>query len=201
MSIEVGHTAKDFTCNAVSETGSIIEGFNFFEATKDQYALLFFYPLDFTFVCPTEMIALHKRMPLLKKLGTRVMTVSIDSEFSHLRWRETPVNQGGIGPVDYTMLADVSHQICREYGVEHSENHVAYRASIIIDKNRKVCAKHVNDLPVGRNIDEIVRTIQAIQYHEKHGEVCQAGWQDGRSGFQADQEGISSFLTAHAEAL
>ena len=111
------------------------------------------------------------------------------------------MSEGGIGPVDYTMVADVSHQICRDYGVEHAQNHVAYRASIIIDKQKVVRAKHINDLPVGRNIDEIIRTIQALQYHEKHGEVCQAGWQEGRSGFQADAAGISTFLTEHAEAL
>lgn len=201
MTIEVGHIAKDFTCNAVSEKGEIIEGFNLHNAIDNQYGLLFFYPLDFTFVCPTEMIALHKRMSLLNKMGVKVMTVSVDSEFSHLRWRETPVREGGIGPVDYTMIADVSHQICRDYGVEHAQNHVAYRASIIIDKQKIVRAKHINDLPVGRNIDEIVRTIQAVQYHEKHGEVCQAGWQEGRTGFQADAAGISTFLTEHAEAL
>lgn len=103
MTIEVGHIAKDFNCNAVSEKGTIIEGFNLHEAIENQYGLLFFYPLDFTFVCPTEMIALHKRMPLLSKMGVKVMTVSVDSEFSHLRWRETPVQQGGIGPVDYTL--------------------------------------------------------------------------------------------------
>ena len=119
MTIEVGHQAKDFTCNAVSETGEIITGFQLHQAIENQYGLLFFYPLDFTFVCPTEMIALNKRMTLLKKMGVKVMSVSVDSEFSHLRWRETSINNGGIGPVDYTMLADVSHEICRAYGVEH----------------------------------------------------------------------------------
>lgn len=201
MTVEVGQLAKDFTCSAVSETGELIDQFNLFESSKDQYIVLFFYPLDFTFVCPTEMLALNKRMQAFKQLNTKVVTVSIDSAFTHLRWRQTPINDGGIGAVGYTMAADVSHQICQDYGVEHAQEHVAYRASVIIDKERRVRIKHINDLPVGRNIDELVRSVQALQYVEKYGEVCQAGWQEGRSGFQANPEGISSFLKEKVEEL
>lgn len=199
--MRVGQQASDFTCAAVSETGEIIDQFNLYESIKGQYALLFFYPLDFTFVCPTEMIALNKRMEALSQLNTKVITISVDSQFTHLRWRQTPVNDGGIGSVNYTMAADVSHEICKTYGVEHDTASVAYRASVIIDKQKMIRIKHVNDLPVGRNIDELVRTIQALQYTEAHGEVCQAGWKEGKSGFQANQQGISQFLKEEAEQL
>ena len=196
-----GKQAADFTCAAVLESGEIIDQYNFYEKTKNQYALLFFYPLDFTFVCPTEMIALHKRMKAFKELNTRVITVSIDSQFTHQRWRQTAVNDGGIGKVDYVMAADVSHQICQAYGVQHATDSVAYRASIIIDTNKVIRAKYVNDLPIGRNIDELLRTVQALQYIEKHGEVCQAGWQSGDTGFQADARGVRKFLIEEAEQL
>lgn len=199
--MKVGQQASDFTCAAVSESGEIIDHFNLYEAIEDRYALLFFYPLDFTFVCPTEMIALNKRMEVLSQLNTKVITVSVDSQFTHLRWRQTSMNDGGIGPVKYTMAADVSHEICKAYGVEHDTASVAYRASIIIDKQKMIRIKHVNDLPVGRNIDELVRTIQALQYTEAHGEVCQAGWKEGKSGFQANQQGVSQFLKEEAGQL
>ena len=201
MSIEVGSMAYDFTCSAVSASGEIVDQFNLFKEIEGRHALLFFYPLDFTFVCPTEMIALNKRMETFAKLNTKVITVSVDSQFTPLRWRQTDINDGGIGPVQYTMAADVSHEICKAYGVEHAKEAVAYRASIIIDKNKTVRIKHVNDLPVGRNIDELVRSVQALQYVEKHGQVCQAGWQEGADGFQANQKGISEFLTEKAGAL
>jgi peroxiredoxin (alkyl hydroperoxide reductase subunit C) len=199
--MNVGQKAYDFTCAAVSEHGEIIDQFNLYQAIEGQYALLFFYPLDFTFVCPTEMIALHKRMSQFKQLNTKVIAVSVDSQFSHDKWRKTPINEGGIGPVDYTMAADVSHEICRAYDVQHAQAAVAYRASIIIDQQKIIRAKHVNDLPVGRNIDELIRTMQALQYTDKHGEVCQAGWQEGSTGFKADAEGVSQFLTEAAAQL
>ena len=199
--MNVGQQASDFTCAAVSPQGEIIDQFNLYEAIEGQYAVLFFYPLDFTFVCPTEMIALNKRMQKFKQLNTKVIAVSIDSQFTHLKWRDTAINDGGIGPVDYTMAADVSHAICQAYGVEHNEAFVAYRASIIIDTNKKIRVKHVNDLPVGRNIDELVRTVQALQYTDKHGEVCQAGWQEGNTGFQPSPKGVSQFLAETADQL
>lgn len=199
--MNVGLRAIDFTCAAVSGKGELIDQFNLYKAIDNQYALLFFYPLNFTFVCPTEMIALHKRMDAFKKLNTKVIAISVDSQFSHMQWRQMPVNEGGIGNVDYIMAADVSHEICQAYGVEHADAHVAYRASLLIDPQKNIRTKHVNDLPVGRNIDEILRTLQALQYTDKHGEVCQAGWQDGASGFQPSPEGVSQFLTEKAELL
>jgi peroxiredoxin (alkyl hydroperoxide reductase subunit C) len=199
--MHVGNQATDFTCAAVLASGQIIDQFNFYEETKDQYAVLFFYPLDFTFVCPTEMLALHRRMQAFKAINTKVITVSIDSQFTHQRWRKTPVNDGGIGNVDYIMAADVSHEICRAYGVQHAVASVAYRASIIIDKSKVIRAKHVNDLPIGRNIDELIRTVQALQYTEKHGEVCQAGWQVGDAGFEANEQGVRQFLGETADQL
>ena len=140
-------------------------------------------------------------MEAFAKLNTKVITVSVDSQFTHLRWRQTDINDGGIGPVQYTMAADVSHEICKAYGVEHAKEAVAYRASVIIDKTKRVRIKHVNDLPIGRNIDELVRSIQALQSVEKYGQVCQAGWQEGADGFQANQKGLSEFLAEKADAL
>jgi len=199
--MQVTNIAPDFTVPGVSAAGEIVDSLNFYDLTQGKYALLFFYPLDFTFVCPTEMVALHKRMQAFKKLDTVVMAVSIDSEFSHYKWRQTPINQGGIGPVDYIMAADIQHHVCRAYGVEHPQSGVALRASIIIDPARNIRVKMVNDLPVGRSVDELVRLVEAVQYTDKHGEVCPAGWQQGQEAMQASQDGVASYLAEHAEAL
>ncbi|MEC8383135.1 MAG: peroxiredoxin [Pseudomonadota bacterium] len=199
--MQVTNIAPDFTVPAVSAEGEILDAFNLYEEIEGQYALLFFYPLDFTFVCPTEMIALDKRMAAFTEKNTKVIAISVDSAFSHNQWRKTPVNQGGIGAVNYTMAADVAHHICRAYGVEHPQEGVALRASIIIDPAKQIRVKMVNDLPVGRNIDELVRLVGALQFVDTHGEVCPAGWQHGDDGFKADPEGISSYLEEHAESL
>ncbi len=199
--MQVTKLAPDFTVSAVAADGTIINDFNLYDTIEGKYALLFFYPLDFTFVCPTEMIALDKRMQAFKQRDTVVISISIDSEFSHKHWRETPVSKGGIGPVNYIMAADIQHTICQAYGVEHPAEGVALRASFIIDPRKQVRVSMVNDLPVGRNIDELVRLVDALQFADKHGEVCPAGWQQGRAAFQPNAEGISEYLTEHAEQL
>lgn len=201
MSVLVGRQAPDFTVPAVLGNGEIVETYNFKEATKDKYSLIFFYPLDFTFVCPSELIALNKRMDEFKSRGVEVIGVSIDSQFTHNAYRNTPVNEGGIGPVKYTLAADVTHGICQSYGVEHPDAGVAFRGAFIIDKNGMVRSQIVNDLPIGRNIDEILRIIDAVQFFEEYGEVCPAGWQKGNAGMKASPQGVADYLSSHEEEL
>lgn len=196
----VGKKAPDFTVSAVLGNGTIEDNYNFAQATKGKYALVFFYPLDFTFVCPSELIALDHRMDKFKELGVEVISVSVDSQFTHFAWRNTPINKGGIGEVRYTMAADVAHDISKAYEVETAGG-VALRGAFIIDRDGIVRAAHVNDLPLGRNIDELVRTIEALQFHEQHGEVCPAGWNKGDKGMKATTDGVAEYLAGEADKL
>lgn len=197
----VGRKAPDFTAPAVNKAGEIVGQFNLAENIKGKYALLFFYPLDFTFVCPSELIALDKRMDQFNERNVEVVGISIDSHFTHKAWRDTPVDKGGIGAVNYALIADINHKIAKDYGVEHPEAGVAFRAAILIDKNGVVRVQMVNDLPIGRNIDEIIRLVDALQFHEQHGEVCPAGWTKGKKGMSASPEGVAKYLKEHAESL
>lgn len=201
MSVLVGRKAPDFCVPAVLGNGEIVNEFRLSEEVKNQYSVLFFYPLDFTFVCPSELIALDKRMDAFKERGVNVISVSVDSHFTHNAWRNTEINDGGIGKVAYTMAADINHGICQSYGVEHPEAGVAFRAVFLIDKQGVVRSQLVNDLPIGRNVDEIIRLVDALQFHEEHGEVCPAGWQKGQSGMQASPEGVASYLKDHKDEL
>src|SRR3990167_5379113 len=201
MAVLVGREAPDFTVPAVNGSGKIIENFNLHSAIQNKYGLLFFYPLDFTFVCPSELIALHNRIDEFKKRNVEVIAVSIDSKFTHNAWRNTLVEKGGIGHVNYTLVADVTHRICREYGVEHPEAGVALRGAFLIDKHGVVRAQIVNDLPLGRNIGEILRLVDALQFHEEHGEVCPANWNKGDKGMKASPEGVAHYLAQNASAL
>lgn len=200
MASLVGKQAPDFTAAAVLGNGEIVGAWQLSEALQRKYGLIFFYPLDFTFVCPSELIALDHRMQRFRDLNVEVVAVSIDSQFTHNAWRNTPIDQGGIGKVSYTLVADVKHEVCQAYGVEHPAG-VALRGAFIIDKEGIVRAQIVNDLPIGRSIDEILRCFDALQFHEKHGEVCPAGWQKGDAGMQANPEGVAKYLEANAEAL
>lgn len=201
MSVLVGRKAPDFTCSAVLGNGEIAGKFKLSEALKGKYGLIFFYPLDFTFVCPSELIALNKRMDQFKERNVEVIAVSIDSQFTHAAWRKTPINQGGIEEVGYTMAADITHRICQAYGVEHPEAGVAFRAAFIIDKEGTIRAQLVNDLPIGRDIDEILRLVDALQFHENHGEVCPAGWKKGEKGMKPTTAGVAHYLAEFSTAL
>ena len=201
MSVLVGKQAPDFTVPAVLGDGQIVDSFSFSKATSGKYAVLFFYPLDFTFVCPSELIALNHRIEEFKSRGVEVIAVSIDSHFTHNAWRNTPINQGGIGAVRYTLAADIKHEICKSYDVEHADAGVAYRGSFLIDKNGVVRHQVVNDLPLGRNMDEMLRMIDALQFHEEHGEVCPAGWKKGDVGMNASPAGVAEYLSGNAEKL
>lgn len=201
MSILVGKQVPDFTAAAVLENGEMTPAFHLSAALKNKYGLVFFYPLDFTFVCPSELIALNNRIQEFKDRNTLVIGVSIDSQFTHNAWRKTPVADGGIGAVQYPLVADVNHQICQAFGVEHPTAHVALRGAFLIDKQGIVRSQIVNDLPLGRNIDELLRLIDALQFHEKHGEVCPANWQKGRVAIKPTEAGIASYLAGEAGSL
>ena len=200
MSVLDGKPAPDFTCNAVLGNGEIVDNFNLAETIKGKIGLVFFYPLDFTFVCPSELLAVDHRMDKFKELGVEVIGVSIDSHFTHNAWRNTDVNNGGIGQVAYTLAADINHDICRAYDVE-SAGGVAFRGAFIIDQQGVVRSQTVNDLPLGRNFDEFIRVIEALQFHEEHGEVCPAGWSKGDKGMTASPDGVAAYLSENADNL
>ena len=201
MSTLVGMQAPDFTAAAVLANGEIIDQFHLADVIKNKHAIVFFYPLDFTFVCPSELIALDNRISEFEQRNTVVIGVSIDSQFTHNAWRKTPVNEGGIGPVRYPLVADVNHQICQAYGIEHPTAHVALRGAFIIDPKGNIRSQIVNDLPLGRNIDELLRLIDALQFHEKHGDVCPAGWNKGETGMKPTAEGVANYLADKATEL
>jgi peroxiredoxin (alkyl hydroperoxide reductase subunit C) len=201
MTLLVGRQVPDFTCPAVLGNGEIVDKFNLYEHIKGKHALVFFYPLDFTFVCPSELIALDHRIQEFKQRKVEVIAVSIDSHYTHNAYRQTPVNQGGIGEVAYTMAADINHTICQSFGVEHPVAGIALRAAFIIDRQGMVRSQIVNDLPIGRNVDELLRVIDAVQFFEEHGEVCPAGWKKGEAGMKANPKGVASYLAQHADKL
>jgi peroxiredoxin (alkyl hydroperoxide reductase subunit C) len=200
MAVLVGKQAPDFTANAVLGNNEI-RAYTLSKETQGKYAVIFFYPLDFTFVCPSELIAFDHRYADFKQRGVEVIGVSIDSQFTHLAWKNTPVNNGGIGQVQYPLVADVKHEICRAYDVEFGAAGVAFRGSFLIDKAGVVRHQVVNDLPLGRNVDEMLRMVDALQFTEEHGEVCPAGWNKGKPGMKASTSGVAEYLAAHAETL
>ena len=200
MAVLVGKAAPDFSAVAVMGNNDINENFNLSKHIKGKAAVVFFYPLDFTFVCPSEIIAFDHRLAEFKKRKVEVIGVSIDSHFTHLAWKNTPVNNGGIGQVRYPLVADIKHEICKAYDVEEAGG-VAFRGSFLIDKKGMVRHQVVNDLPLGRNIDEMLRMVDALQFHEEHGEVCPAGWSKGKAGMDASTAGVAKYLATHAKEL
>jgi peroxiredoxin (alkyl hydroperoxide reductase subunit C) len=200
MSVLVGKQAPDFTVPAVLGNGQIVDEFSLSETIKGKYGIVFFYPLDFTFVCPSELIALDHRMDKFKELGVEVVGVSIDSHFTHNAWRNTPVEKGGIGAVKYTLAADMDHSIVKAYDVETTGG-VALRGAFLIDKEGVVRSQIINDLPLGRNMDELVRLVEALQFHEEHGEVCPAGWNKGDKGMDASPDGVAKYLAEESDKL
>ena len=199
MAVLVCKPAPDFTATAVMGNNEI-KDITFSEFTKGKYVVIFFYPLDFTFVCPSELIAFDHRLNEFTKRGVEVLSVSIDSQFTHLAWKNTPINNGGIGQVKYTMVADIKHEIAKAYDVE-LDGSVALRGSFLIDRNGIVRHQVVNDLPLGRDIDEMLRVIDALQFTEEHGEVCPAGWKKGDAGMGASTEGVAKYLAENADKL
>ena len=200
MAVLVGKAAPDFTAAAVLGNNEINENYNLKQAIAGKYAVIFFYPLDFTFVCPSELIAFDHRLAEFAKRNVEVIGVSIDSHFSHLAWKNTPVEKGGIGQVQYTLVADMSHTIMKDYDVE-SDGGVAFRGSFLIDRAGVVQHQVINNLPLGRNIDEMLRMVDALQFTEEHGEVCPAGWNKGKAGMSASPDGVAKYLASHAKDL
>ena len=194
MSALVAKPAPEFTAQAVMPDGSFKE--IKLSDYKGKYVILFFYPLDFTFVCPTEIIAFSEKMVEFKKRNTEVLGVSIDSHFSHLAWRNTDRKQGGLGDIQYPLVADVNKKITYDYGVMH-EAGIAFRGLFLIDTNGIVQHQLINNLPLGRNIDEALRMVDALQFHEKNGEVCPANWSEGSDGMKADPTGSKEYFEKH----
>jgi len=201
MSVLVGKKAPLFEATAVVNGGEFVEKFSLEQYIGKKHVVFFFYPLDFTFVCPTELIAFSHRIAEFEKRGVQVLGCSIDSQFTHLAWRNTAIDDGGIGEVKYPLVADVKHDICRAYDVELEPAGVALRGSFLIDKSGVVRHQVVNDLPLGRNIDEMLRMVDAVQFHEEHGEVCPAGWNSGDKGMVGSTEGVASYLAEEADKL
>ena len=200
MSVLVGKSAPDFTAVAVLPDGSFDESFHLSSYLQGKIGILFFYPLDFTFVCPSEIIAFHNRVADFKARGAVVIGVSVDSHFTHLAWRNTPVEQGGIGAIDFPLVADITKSIARDYDLLVNED-VAYRGTFMIDKKGVVRHQVVNDLPLGRNVDEAIRMVDALNFTEEHGEVCPAGWRKGQQGMKPTSQGVSEYLAEFAGAL
>ncbi len=198
MSVLVTKEAPDFKAQAVMPDNSFKE--ISLSDYRGKYVVLFFYPLDFTFVCPSEIIAFDKRLDDFKSRNTEVIGVSIDSHFSHLAWKKTDISNGGIGNVQYPLIADIDKSITDAYDLRTGPG-IALRGSFLIDKDGVVQHQVVNNLPLGRNMDEMLRMIDALQFTEEHGEVCPAGWQKGKSGMKGSTEGVAAYLANNADEL
>lgn len=194
MSTLVTKEAPDFTAQAVMPDDS------FQDLTLSKYrgknVVLFFYPLDFTFVCPSEIIAFDKALSQFQERETEVIGVSVDSHFTHLAWKNTPVNKGGIGKVNYPLVADLSKKIASDYGVLINGS-VALRGLFLIDKKGVVRHALINDLPLGRSVDEALRMVDALRFFEEHGDVCPANWKKGEDAMKATPEGVAEYLAKH----
>ncbi len=198
MATLVTSPAPEFKAQVVMPDNSFAEK-TLSDLRGGKYAVLFFYPLDFTFVCPSEIIAFDKKLAEFKKRNCEVIGVSVDSHFSHWAWKNTPVEKGGIGNVQYPLVADLTKQIAQQYGVLIENAGVALRGLFLIDKAGVIRHAVINDLPLGRNIDEALRMVDALQFTEKHGEVCPANWKEGEDGMKPTADGVASYLAKHGK--
>ena len=193
--------APDFTAAAVLGSNQIVNDFNLYKNIGEKGAVVFFYPMDFTFVCPSEIIAFDKRYDEFKARGIEVIGVSTDNQFSHFAWKEIPVNKGGIGQVRFPLVADMTKSIARGFDVLLEDAGVALRGSFLLDKDGTVRHAVINDLPLGRNIDEMIRMVDTMLFTNEHGEVCPAGWNKGDKGMKADTAGVADYLSHNADKL
>lgn len=189
----IQNEAPDFTAPAVMPDGSFKDVS--LRDYRGKYVVLFFYPLDFTFVCPTELIALDERIGEFKERNAEVIAVSVDSQYSHFTWRNLPRDKGGVGELRYPLVSDLDKSISRSYGVLLEKPGVALRGLFIIDRDGILRHITINDLPLGRNVDEVLRVIDAIQFNEEHGEVCPANWRKGDEGMKPDDEGLKRYAS------
>jgi len=208
MSVLVGKNAPSFKAKAVVKGNEIVENFSLEQYLNKKYVLFFFYPADFTFVCPTELLAFQDQLSEFEKRDVAVVACSVDSEFSHWKWLQTPLNEGGIKGVTYPLVADLAKTISENYDVlagnyEYGENGEvsfagvpqSYRGLFIIDKKGVVRHQLVNDMPLGRSVEEAIRVVDALQFFEQNGEVCPANWKKGDKAMKPTQEGVSKFLS------
>ena len=200
MSVLVGKMAPDFTASAVMPNNEINDNFNLHAYLKGKIGVLFFYPLDFTFVCPSEIISFANRLEDFKERGAEVIAVSVDSKYTHLAWKNTEVKKGGIGDIQYPLVADLTKSIACDYDVLFGEA-VALRGTFLIDQQGVVRHQLVNDLPLGRNVDEAIRMIDALKFFQENGEVCPAGWSKGKKGMKASSKGVAEYLEQHSTIL
>ena len=196
MSNLVTKEAPDFTADAVLANNTMEE--LTLSSYRGKYVVLFFYPLDFTFVCPSEIIAFDKKLEAFKEKNAELIGVSVDSKYTHYAWKNTPVDQGGIGPIRYPLVADLSKQIAKDYDVL-ADGEKALRGLFLIDREGIVRHALINDLPLGRNVDEALRILDALQHNAAHGEVCPANWQKGEDAMAETAEGVASYLAKHAK--
>ena len=197
MAFLVAKEAPDFTAAAVMEDDRIESEFTL-SSLRGQYVILFFYPLDFTFVCPSEILAFDEQLDEFKSRGAAIVGVSVDSKYTHLAWKRTPVDQGGIGPIRYPIVSDLNKNIARSYGVLHDEE-VALRGLFLIDREGIVRHALVNDKPLGRSVAEASRMLDALRFHEQHGQVCPANWEEGKEGMAETREGVVDYLSKFAK--
>ena len=199
MSVLVTKQAPDFISSAILDDGSIVDDFQL-SKFKGRKIVLFFYPLDFTFVCPSEILAHHKSVKAFDERNTMLIGVSIDSKHTHNAWRNTNINDGGIGAINFPLVSDMNHSIMSSYGIKHPEG-TALRASFLIDENFVVRHQVVNDHPLGRNVDEMLRMVDALDFHTENGEVCPAGWNKGDDGMNESAQSVAEYLSKNADNL
>ncbi|NRB10918.1 MAG: peroxiredoxin [Rickettsiaceae bacterium] len=200
QTVFIGKEAPDFTSKAIMPDGRIEESFNLKQYLGGKKGIVFFYPLNFTFVCPTEIIAFNNRIGEFTSRDTKIVAVSVDSHFSHLAWKNIPTNKGGIGNIQFPLVSDLNKAISTAYNVLN-EDSISLRGTFLVDKDFMIRHFVVNDLPLGRNVDETLRMIDALDYHNTHGEVCPAGWQKEQEGMNPTQQGVTDYLISNAEKL
>ncbi len=196
----VNKQAPQFIKPAVMPDNTIEDNFDFHKYRGSDMSILFFYPLDFTFVCPSEIIAFNNRLAEFTQRKVKLIGVSVDSHFTHLAWKNTPINKGGIGNIQFPLIADLTKSISSEYGVL-TEAGISLRGTFLIDNDGVIRHQLVNDLPLGRNVDETLRLVDALLFHKQYGDVCPAGWQKGQTGMKATSDGVASYLASYADRL
>ena len=197
MSLLVTKEAPDFQASAVLADGTIEDRFQL-NSMRGRYTFLLFYPLDFTFVCPTEILAFNKKVKEFNERECSIVGISVDSPFTHSAWRRTSVADGGIGLIDFPLVSDMSREIARSYGVLFEEK-VALRGLFLIDKKGIVRHAVINDQPFGRSVDEALRMLDALRFHDQHGEVCPANWKKGEEGVKPTNKGVVDYLSKYAD--